>query len=86
LGLIERKPSSSDRRVHEAIITPEGRTLTDALNAARVRIAAPILAKWTDKDFGDLVRLMRRFVDDLMELPQRAADDAAAKEDPKPPT
>jgi DNA-binding MarR family transcriptional regulator len=70
LGLIERKSNPSDRRVNEAIITPEGRTLTDALDAARVRIASPILARWTDEDFGDLVRLMRRFIDDLMELPE----------------
>jgi DNA-binding MarR family transcriptional regulator len=86
LGLIKRKPSPSDRRVNEAIITPEGRTLTDALDAARVRIAAPILARWTDEDFGDLVALMRRFVDDLMKLPERGNDDTAAKESPKPPT
>jgi DNA-binding MarR family transcriptional regulator len=72
LGLIAREPGRADRRINEAIITPQGRTLTDALDAARLRIAAPILAKWTDADFSDLVRLMRRFVDDLMELPERA--------------
>jgi DNA-binding MarR family transcriptional regulator len=70
LGLIERKASPADHRINEAIMTPEGRTLTDALDAARVRIAAPIMAKWTNADFRDLVRLMRRFVDDLMELPE----------------
>ena len=85
LGVIERKTSPGDRRINEAIITPEGRALTNALDAARTRIAAPILAKWTDEDFGDLVRLMRRFVDDLMELPERAANDPTAKEDPKSP-
>jgi DNA-binding MarR family transcriptional regulator len=70
LGLIERKPSASDGRVNEAIVTRKGRALTRALDAARLRIAAPIVARWTDKDFGNLVRLMRRFVDDLMELPE----------------
>ena len=70
MRLIERKPSPTDRRINEAIITPRGRTLTAALEAARMRLAAPILAKWTGRDFGDLVRLMRRFVDDLMELPE----------------
>ncbi|XYH93314.1 hypothetical protein ACMHYB_36390 [Sorangium sp. So ce1128] len=40
--------------------------MTDALDAARQRLAAPILAKWSEEDFSDLVRLMRRFVDDLM--------------------
>ncbi len=70
LGLIKRKPSPSDRRVNQAVISREGRALTRALDAARVRLAAPILSKWSDTDFGDLVRLMRRFVDDLTELPE----------------
>jgi len=83
LGLIERKPSISDRRVNQAIVTRKGRALTDALDAARVRLAAPILAKWSDKDFGDLVWLMRRFVDDLMELPERIEGHRAANKDSK---
>ncbi|WP_437933004.1 MarR family winged helix-turn-helix transcriptional regulator [Sorangium sp. So ce341] len=66
LGLVERRPSPADRRVHEAVITDEGRKVTDALDAARQRLAAPILATWSEEDFNDLVRLMRRFVDDLM--------------------
>ncbi|XXX47568.1 MarR family transcriptional regulator [Sorangium sp. So ce119] len=66
LGLIERRPSPTDRRIHEAVITDKGRQMTDALDAARQRIAAPILARWSEEDFSDLVRLMRRFVDDLM--------------------
>jgi len=70
LRLIKRKPSPSDGRVNEAVLTREGRALIHALEAARLRLAAPILAKWSDKDFGDLLRLMRRFVDDLMELPE----------------
>jgi DNA-binding MarR family transcriptional regulator len=73
LGLIARQPSPSDGRVHEAIITPKGRTLTHALDAARLRILAPILAKWSDQDFGALVGLLRRFVDDLMELPEMSS-------------
>ncbi|HTN84918.1 MAG TPA: MarR family transcriptional regulator [Sorangium sp.] len=66
LGLIERRPSPADRRIHEAVITDKGRQITDALDAARQRLAAPILARWSEEDLGDLVRLMRRFVDDLM--------------------
>ncbi|XXU61836.1 MarR family winged helix-turn-helix transcriptional regulator [Sorangium sp. So ce1097] len=66
LGLIERRPSPADRRVHEAEITDKGRQVTDALDAARQRLAAPILARWSEEDFSDLVRLMRRFVDDLI--------------------
>ncbi|WP_437575515.1 MarR family winged helix-turn-helix transcriptional regulator [Sorangium sp. So ce887] len=73
LGLIERRPSPADRRIHEAVITDKGRQVTDALDAARQRLAAPILAKWSEEDFSDLVRLMRRFVDDLM-APSSGAD------------
>ncbi|WP_437983829.1 MarR family winged helix-turn-helix transcriptional regulator [Sorangium sp. So ce117] len=73
LGLIERRPSPADRRIHEAVITDKGRQMTDALDAARQRIAAPILARWSEEDFSDLVRLMRRFVDDLM-APSSGAD------------
>lgn len=69
LGLIERRPSPADRRIHEAVITDKGRQMTDALDAARQRMAAPLLAKWSEEDLNDLVRLMRRFVDDLMALP-----------------
>ncbi|WP_437290117.1 MarR family winged helix-turn-helix transcriptional regulator [Sorangium sp. So ce406] len=68
LGLIERRPSPADRRVHEAVITDKGRQMTEALDAARQRIAAPTLARWSEEDFNDLVRLMRRFVDDLMAM------------------
>lgn len=70
LGLIERQPNPSDARVHQAVITAKGRRLTKALDAARLQIFAPILARWSDKDFGALVSLMRRFVNDLMELPE----------------
>jgi DNA-binding MarR family transcriptional regulator len=69
LGLVERRAGATDRRVHEAAITPKGRVMTDALDAARRRIAGPIVAKWSEKDFTDLVRLMTRLVDELNALP-----------------
>lgn len=65
LGLIERRPSPADRRVHEAVITDKGRQVTDALDAARQKIATRILASWSEEDVSNLVRLMRRLVDDL---------------------
>jgi hypothetical protein len=33
-----------------------------------LRLAAPILAKWSEAHFSTLVRLMRRFLADLLEL------------------
>jgi hypothetical protein len=40
--------------------------MTDALDAARERIAATLLADWSKQDLQDLARLMRRFADDLL--------------------
>jgi DNA-binding MarR family transcriptional regulator len=72
LGLVESRPGARDRRVNEATITKDGRELAAALHGARQRMAEPILANWSEKDFRALVRLMRRFVDDLMALPDNA--------------
>jgi DNA-binding MarR family transcriptional regulator len=65
LGLIERRPSPTDARVHEAVLSPKGREMTEAFAAARERLAAPVLSRWSEADFNDLVRLLRRFADDL---------------------
>ncbi len=72
LGLVESRPGVRDRRVSEATVTKEGLEVAAALHGARKRMAEPILARWSEKDFNALVRLMRRFVDDLMELPTNA--------------
>jgi DNA-binding MarR family transcriptional regulator len=66
LGLIARHPSKTDKRVHAAVITAKGRTMAAALDQARERLAAEVLANWNKKDLQDLVRLMRRFADDLL--------------------
>jgi DNA-binding MarR family transcriptional regulator len=66
LGLIVRHPSKADKRVHAAVITAKGRTMAAALDHARERLAAEVLVNWNKKDLQDLVRLMRRFADDLL--------------------
>ena len=77
LGLVERRPSAADRRVREALITPEGRRVTDALAAARHRLTAPVFAQWSDRDLFELDRLLRRYVDDLLAMspPEDDSDD-----------
>jgi DNA-binding MarR family transcriptional regulator len=65
LGLVDRRPSATDRRVKEAVISTAGRRVTDALDAARHRLSAPVFAHWSDRDLFELERLMRRYVDDL---------------------
>jgi DNA-binding MarR family transcriptional regulator len=67
LGLAERRQSSADRRVNEAVVTPKGRTMTNKIDAARERIALGVFASWEPDEFDDLVRLMRKFADAMGE-------------------
>ncbi|APH54204.1 Transcriptional regulator, MarR family [Granulibacter bethesdensis] len=66
LGLVERRPSATDKRVREAIVSAKGLDMIVALNAARERLANRILASWTDAELDELRKLLRRFADDLM--------------------
>jgi DNA-binding MarR family transcriptional regulator len=66
LGLISRQVSKADRRIRAAVITAKGRTMAAALDEARERLAAEVLKNWSKKELQDLVRLMRRFADDLI--------------------
>jgi len=68
LGLVERRPGAGDRRVNEASVTPRGQEILGALQAARERLAAPLLARWNDEDFASLVALLRRLVDDMQSV------------------
>ena len=72
LGLVKRRASRGDQRVREATITNRGRAIADALDAARERLAASILAQWSEHDLKDLVRLMGRFAGDALAWSQRA--------------
>ncbi|WP_263489297.1 MarR family transcriptional regulator [Mesorhizobium sp. BR-1-1-10] len=65
LGLVTRRLSAADKRVREAVVTPQGKAATDALDAAREQIAVAKFADWDRKDFDDLVRLMRMLVDTM---------------------
>ena len=75
LGLVARRASATDGRVREAVVTDKGRTMTDALDAARERLAGPILERWSEQDLDDLVRLLRRFADDLAHRPSKPEAD-----------
>ena len=67
LGLVTRRAGSVDRRVREAAITPEGKIATDALNAARESMALGLFRDWSENEFSDLVRLMRKLADAMNE-------------------
>jgi DNA-binding MarR family transcriptional regulator len=66
LGLVARCPSPEDGRVRAAVITDQGRAITEALDAARQKIIEGLLADWDKEDVRQLVRLLRRFADDAL--------------------
>jgi DNA-binding MarR family transcriptional regulator len=65
LGLVGRQGSAADRRVREATITPKGKAMTDLVDRARERMGRAIFASWDQRDIEELVRLMRKFADDI---------------------
>ncbi len=73
LGLVERRPLPTDKRVREAAITAKGKAATDALDRAREKMALSLLKDWTREDFDDLLRLMRMFADSIAATPAQEA-------------
>lgn len=71
IGLVERQAGSADRRVNEAVVTDEGKAMTDALDAARDRLARTFFSTWSRRDFSELVRLVRRFAQQIAEAETR---------------
>lgn len=65
LGLVQRQASESDARVRAATVTPKGKAMTDALDAARERMARKLFAEWSDLDVDTLVNLLQRFATDI---------------------
>jgi DNA-binding MarR family transcriptional regulator len=63
LGLVKRQAGTTDRRARLTIVTPKGKAMTDAVDAARERIGRAIFADWEERDVEGLVRLMRKFAD-----------------------
>jgi DNA-binding MarR family transcriptional regulator/Arc/MetJ-type ribon-helix-helix transcriptional regulator len=83
LGLIARRSSKADKRIREAEITAQGKQMTRALDAARGRMATVLFAKWSKSDRLELVRLLRRFVDDFRNLPTPKANRLACPQVPQ---
>lgn len=65
LGLILRQESAVDRRVRESVITEKGKGMTDKVDEARERMGVSIFSTWEEGDFDNLVRLMRKFADEI---------------------
>lgn len=72
LGLIQRRPSVTDRRVSEAVVSAKGKAMTDRVDAARERIGIEIFKTWDPDDLDTLVRLMRKFADAVKDDPVKS--------------
>jgi DNA-binding MarR family transcriptional regulator len=72
LGLVQRRPSATDRRVSEAVVTAKGKSMTDRVDAARERIGIEIFKSWDPEDLDNLVRLMRKFADAVKDDPAKS--------------
>nr|WP_250883501.1 MarR family winged helix-turn-helix transcriptional regulator [Pseudomonas sp. VS59] len=74
LGLVLRQASALDRRVRESVITEKGKAMTDRVDDARERMGVSIFSTWEEGDFDNLVRLMRKFAEDIKEDSLRATE------------
>jgi DNA-binding MarR family transcriptional regulator len=61
IDLVERKADANDGRIRETAVTPKGKVMTQAVDAARERIGRRIFKTWDPNDIDELVRLMRKF-------------------------
>lgn len=66
MGLVTRRVSPIDSRVREVALTERGKSMTAALDAARDRLMASVLADWDVQELEDLARLTRRLADDAL--------------------
>ncbi len=73
LGLVERRASPADRRVREAAISPKGKAMTELVDAARDRIGRAVFATWDAHEMDELVRLVRKLADAMLEEPPAGA-------------
>jgi DNA-binding MarR family transcriptional regulator len=69
LGLVTRRAKAGDRRTREAILTSAGKVATDAVDAARMRLALHMFRNWSLDDYNQLLRLTRMLADGLDDTP-----------------
>lgn len=67
LGLVKREEHVADRRVRKVAITPQGKAMTNRVDAARERMGRAIFDSWEPQEAAVFMRLMRKFADALMD-------------------
>jgi DNA-binding MarR family transcriptional regulator len=74
LGLVGRQVNAQDARIKEAVITEQGRAMARALDGAREKLFATVLADWDKRDVTELARLMRKLADSGLEFVKRSRE------------
>lgn len=68
-GLANRRPSPTDRRAREVLITPKGRRTLERARRLLTEAEAEVLAGLTGKQRGELATLLRRALESAPEQP-----------------
>ncbi|WP_034935427.1 MarR family winged helix-turn-helix transcriptional regulator [Erwinia mallotivora] len=71
-GLARRQKNAVDRRINEAVITPEGKAMTDKIDATRAQIYQAIFQQWPEEERHQLERLLKKFTADFTALEQNS--------------
>jgi len=83
LGLVYRRAKSAARRARDLTVTPQGLAATNAVDAARERLALRMFRNWSRGDYDQLLRLTRMLADGLDGTPapgSKLAEGMAHKE------
>jgi DNA-binding MarR family transcriptional regulator len=74
-GLARRRPSPSDRRAREIVITPKGRRLLQRARALIAQVEDEVLAALTAAERRDLLTLLRRALESAPAQPEWSSDE-----------
>ena len=65
IGLVDRRQSTSDRRMTELALTPEGMKISRLFFNHRMKNIRPILKSFNEDEIGILVKLLKSVVEKL---------------------
>ena len=69
LGLVDRNVNLGNHRMRQVSVTTQGKVATEAVDAARERLALKMFRDWSRSDYDQLLRLTRMLADGLDDTP-----------------
>ncbi|EPL6455021.1 MULTISPECIES: MarR family winged helix-turn-helix transcriptional regulator [Providencia] len=61
LQLVIRQQDSQDKRIHNALISPQGKEMTAKIDQTRYQFYQQMFNQWNDDEIGDFKRLIEKF-------------------------